>query len=155
MGPRTVRRCALWAGLSGLRDCTILAGPEKRCASQPTTLLASAAGFRENGTFSQTGPAFCRGAAQRAGQRARPAADRGRRQTMNLHEYQAKEVFRSYGIPVPTGRVATSAAEAAAAAQALGGAVWVVKAQVHAGGRGKAGGVKVAKDLEAVRSAAA
>ncbi|HET9391786.1 MAG TPA: ADP-forming succinate--CoA ligase subunit beta [Steroidobacteraceae bacterium] len=74
---------------------------------------------------------------------------------MNLHEYQAKELFRSYGIPVPTGRVATSAAEAAAAAQELGGAVWVVKAQVHAGGRGKAGGVKVAKDLEAVRSAAA
>lgn len=74
---------------------------------------------------------------------------------MNLHEYQAKDVFRSYGIPVPAGKVAASAEEAAAAAQALGGAVWVVKAQVHAGGRGKAGGVKLARDLEAVRAAAA
>ncbi|MBV8307630.1 MAG: acetate--CoA ligase family protein, partial [Gammaproteobacteria bacterium] len=74
---------------------------------------------------------------------------------MNLHEYQAKEVFRSYGIPVPAGRVAASAEEAVAAAQTLGGTVWVVKAQVHAGGRGKAGGVKLARDPEAVRSAAA
>ncbi|MBS0579872.1 MAG: ADP-forming succinate--CoA ligase subunit beta [Proteobacteria bacterium] len=74
---------------------------------------------------------------------------------MNLHEYQAKEVFRSYGIPVPTGKVASSAEEAVAAAQGLGGAIWVVKAQVHAGGRGKAGGVKLARDLEAVRAAAA
>jgi succinyl-CoA synthetase beta subunit len=73
---------------------------------------------------------------------------------MNLHEYQSKEVFRKYGIPVPEGRVAASADEAAAAAQALGGEVWVVKAQVHAGGRGKAGGVKLAKDLDTVRSAA-
>jgi succinyl-CoA synthetase beta subunit len=74
---------------------------------------------------------------------------------MNLHEYQAKDVFRSYGIPVPAGQVAASAEEAAAAARALGGAVWVVKAQVHAGGRGKAGGVKLARDVEAVRAAAA
>jgi succinyl-CoA synthetase beta subunit len=74
---------------------------------------------------------------------------------MNLHEYQAKEVFRTYGIPVPAGKVAESVAEAAAAAQALGGTVWVVKAQVHAGGRGKAGGVKLARDLGAVRAAAA
>ena len=74
---------------------------------------------------------------------------------MNLHEYQAKEVFRAYGIPVPAGKVAESAAEAAAAAQALGGAVWVVKAQVHAGGRGKAGGVKLVRDVAAVRAAAA
>ena len=73
---------------------------------------------------------------------------------MNLHEYQAKEVFRKYGVPVPEGRVARSADEAVAAAQAIGGAVWVVKAQVHAGGRGKAGGVKLARDLEAVRTAA-
>src|SRR6266481_5236973 len=73
---------------------------------------------------------------------------------MNLHEYQAKDVFRNYGIAVPTGRVAANADEAVKAAEALGGAVWVVKAQVHAGGRGKAGGVKVARDLEAVRSAA-
>jgi succinyl-CoA synthetase beta subunit len=74
---------------------------------------------------------------------------------MNLHEYQAKEVFRSYGIPVPNGQVAASVEDAVAAARALGGAVWVVKAQVHAGGRGKAGGVKLARDLDAVRAAAA
>src|SRR5580658_5042090 len=74
---------------------------------------------------------------------------------MNLHEYQSKEILASYGVPVPAGRVAVSADEALAAAQALGGKVWVVKAQVHAGGRGKAGGVKVARDTAAVRSAAA
>jgi succinyl-CoA synthetase beta subunit len=70
---------------------------------------------------------------------------------MNLHEYQAKDVFRSYGIPVPPGRVASTGAEAVEAAQALGGSLWVVKAQVHAGGRGKAGGVKLARDLDSVR----
>lgn len=74
---------------------------------------------------------------------------------MNLHEYQAKEVFRKYGIAVPSGRVAHTPDEAVAAATALGGSVWVVKAQVHAGGRGKAGGVKLARDPDAIRSAAA
>jgi succinyl-CoA synthetase beta subunit len=74
---------------------------------------------------------------------------------MNLHEYQAKEVFRTYGIPVPAGKVAASPEAAAAAAQSLGGTVWVVKAQVHAGGRGKAGGVKLVRDVGAVREAAA
>ncbi|GMU69738.1 MAG: succinate--CoA ligase [ADP-forming] subunit beta [Steroidobacteraceae bacterium] len=73
---------------------------------------------------------------------------------MNLHEYQAKAVFRQYGVPVPEGRVARSADEAVAAAEAIGGGVWVVKAQVHAGGRGKAGGVKLARDPQAVREAA-
>jgi len=73
---------------------------------------------------------------------------------MNLHEYQAKELFRSYGIPVPAGQVAETVGEAAAAAQALAGNVWVVKAQVHAGGRGKAGGVKLARDIAAVAAAA-
>ena len=73
---------------------------------------------------------------------------------MNLHEYQAKDIFRSYGIPVPAGRVAASPEEAIQAAQALGGTVWVVKAQVHAGGRGKAGGVKLAREVETVRTAA-
>ena len=73
---------------------------------------------------------------------------------MNLHEYQAKDLFRSYGIPVPPGRIAASPEEAAEVARSLGGAVWVVKAQVHAGGRGKAGGVKLARDLDAVRAAA-
>jgi succinyl-CoA synthetase beta subunit len=74
---------------------------------------------------------------------------------MNLHEYQSKKILASYGVPVPEGRVAESADEALAAAQALGGKVWVVKAQVHAGGRGKAGGVKLARDTAAVRTAAA
>ena len=74
---------------------------------------------------------------------------------MNLHEYQSKELFAEYAIPVPQGRVAGSPEAAVAAAERLGGSLWVVKAQVHAGGRGKAGGVKVVKDLEAVRAAAA
>ena len=74
--------------------------------------------------------------------------------TMNLHEYQAKELFQRYGVAVPRGRVAASPAEAAAAAEALGGALWVVKAQVHAGGRGKAGGVKLCRSVEEVRGAA-
>ena len=73
---------------------------------------------------------------------------------MNLHEYQSKQVFSAYGIPVPTGRVAATPEEAVAAADALGGSLWVVKAQVHAGGRGKAGGVKLARDKDAVRAAA-
>src|SRR6201997_2593223 len=73
---------------------------------------------------------------------------------MNLHEYQAKDVFRNYGIAVPAGRVAASPQEAVQAAEALGGSIWIVKAQVHAGGRGKAGGVKLARDLDTVRSAA-
>ena len=61
---------------------------------------------------------------------------------MNLHEYQAKLLFGEYGIPLPAGKPAASVAEALAVAEALGGAAWVVKAQVHAGGRGKAGGGK-------------
>jgi succinyl-CoA synthetase beta subunit len=74
---------------------------------------------------------------------------------MNLHEYQAKKILASYGVPVPAGRVADSADEALAAARALGGQLWVVKAQVHAGGRGKAGGVKLARTPDEVRSVAA
>ncbi len=73
---------------------------------------------------------------------------------MNLHEYQAKELFQRYGVAVPRGRVAASAAEAAAGAEALGGNLWVVKAQVHAGGRGKAGGVKLCRSAAEVRAAA-
>ncbi|MBN1240419.1 MAG: ADP-forming succinate--CoA ligase subunit beta [Gammaproteobacteria bacterium] len=69
---------------------------------------------------------------------------------MNLHEYQSKALFAEYGIPIPEGRVAASVDEAAKAAEALGGPLWVVKAQVHAGGRGKAGGVKLAKSVEEV-----
>ena len=74
---------------------------------------------------------------------------------MNLHEYQSKKLFADYGIPVPAGEVASTPDEAVAAARRLGGPVWVVKAQVHAGGRGLAGGVKVVKDIDAVRAAAA
>ncbi|MHB8425351.1 MAG: ADP-forming succinate--CoA ligase subunit beta [Gammaproteobacteria bacterium] len=74
---------------------------------------------------------------------------------MNLHEYQAKQLFAAYGIPVPSGRPAASPAEAVAAARALGGSLWVVKAQVHAGGRGKAGGVRLVQTLEEVQKAAA
>ncbi len=74
---------------------------------------------------------------------------------MNLHEYQAKQLFAAYGIPVPSGRPAASPAEAVAAARALGGSLWVVKAQVHAGGRGKAGGVRLVKTLDEVQKAAA
>jgi succinyl-CoA synthetase beta subunit len=73
---------------------------------------------------------------------------------MNLHEYQAKRVFADYGVPVPQGRVASNASEAIAAAQELPGPVWVVKAQVHAGGRGKAGGVKLCRSAEEVGKAA-
>jgi succinyl-CoA synthetase beta subunit len=73
---------------------------------------------------------------------------------MNFHEYQAKDLFAGYGIPVPAGLVAKTPAEAVAAAKELGGDMWVVKAQVHAGGRGKAGGVKLVRDLETVRAEA-
>ena len=73
---------------------------------------------------------------------------------MNLHEYQSKELFTSYGIPVPKGQVAATGSEAAAAARKIGGSKWVVKAQVHAGGRGKAGGVKLVDSPEAAEQAA-
>jgi succinyl-CoA synthetase beta subunit len=69
---------------------------------------------------------------------------------MKIHEYQAKVVLREFGIPVPRGIPAFSVAEADTAAHQLGGPVWVVKAQIHAGGRGKAGGVKVVNSIEAV-----
>jgi succinyl-CoA synthetase beta subunit len=69
---------------------------------------------------------------------------------VNLHEYQSKALFAEYGIPVPEGRVAQSPTEAARAASVLGGDLWVVKAQVHAGGRGKAGGVKLSRSLSEV-----
>ena len=69
---------------------------------------------------------------------------------MHLHEYQAKQLFRDYQVPVPDGRMVESAPAAAEAAKSLGGGRWVVKAQVHAGGRGKAGGVKLLDDIDAV-----
>ncbi|UHQ22558.1 ADP-forming succinate--CoA ligase subunit beta [Lysobacter sp. 5GHs7-4] len=70
---------------------------------------------------------------------------------MNFHEYQAKQLFADYGIAVPAGRVARTPDEAVAAAKAIPGDLWVVKAQIHAGGRGKAGGVKLAKSYDEVK----
>ncbi len=70
---------------------------------------------------------------------------------MNIHEYQAKELMRRYGIAVLNGKMAKSVDDAVTAAQELGGSVWVVKAQIHAGGRGKAGGVKLAKSIDEVK----
>lgn len=69
---------------------------------------------------------------------------------MNIHEYQAKQLFLNYGIPIPDGKLATSAENAVQVAEALGGGGWVVKAQIHAGGRGKVGGVKLAKSADEV-----
>ncbi len=71
---------------------------------------------------------------------------------MNLHEYQAKQLFAEYGLPVSKGIAVDSGAEAVDAAKEIGGDRWVVKAQVHAGGRGKAGGVKLFSDLDEIRS---
>ena len=73
---------------------------------------------------------------------------------MKIHEYQGKEIFRRYGMAVPRGIPAFSVDEAVKAAQSLGGPVWVVKAQIHAGGRGKGGGVKLAKSIDEVRDLA-
>ncbi len=73
---------------------------------------------------------------------------------MNIHEYQAKQILGKYGVPVPRGSVAYTPHEAVQAAQGLGGKLWVVKSQIHAGGRGKGGGVKLAKSLDEVESLA-
>ncbi len=73
---------------------------------------------------------------------------------MNIHEYQAKSVLKEYGLAVPEGHPAFSVDEAVEAAEKLGGPVWVVKAQIHAGGRGKGGGVKVVKSIDEVREQA-
>jgi len=71
---------------------------------------------------------------------------------VKIHEYQGKEILKKFNVPVPRGQVAFSVDEAVRAAEALGGPVWVVKAQIHAGGRGKGGGVKLARSLDEVRS---
>jgi succinyl-CoA synthetase beta subunit len=73
---------------------------------------------------------------------------------VKIHEYQGKEIFRRFGVPTPRGIPAFTVDEAVKAAQSLGGSVWVVKAQIHAGGRGKGGGVKVARALDEVRAQA-
>ena len=69
---------------------------------------------------------------------------------MNLHEYQSKELFREYGIPVPQGYIARSADEAMSVSKRIAGELWVIKAQIHSGGRGKVGGVKIAKTIDEV-----
>ena len=71
---------------------------------------------------------------------------------MNIHEYQAKAVLREFGVETPRGHAAFSVDEAVKAAEELGGPVWVVKAQIHAGGRGKGGGVKVVKSIDEVKA---
>ncbi len=73
---------------------------------------------------------------------------------MKIHEYQGKEILRQFGVPVPKGIPAFTVQEAVEAAQKLGGPVWVVKAQIHAGGRGKGGGVKLARSIDEVRTLA-
>ena len=73
---------------------------------------------------------------------------------MKIHEYQAKEILRQFGVPVPRGIAAFTVQEAVEAAQKLGGSVWVVKAQIHAGGRGKGGGVKLARSIDEVKQLA-
>ena len=73
---------------------------------------------------------------------------------MNFHEYQSKDLFEQYGVVVPGGRVASTVKEAVEAAKAMGGKKWVIKAQVHAGGRGKVGGVKLARSFQEVHSVA-
>ncbi len=73
---------------------------------------------------------------------------------MNIHEYQAKQIFAKYNVPVPKGKVAFSVEEAVENAKELGGKIWVVKAQIHAGGRGLGGGVKLAKSIDEVRELA-
>src|SRR5512134_2671164 len=73
---------------------------------------------------------------------------------MKVHEYQGKEILKRFNVEVPRGKVAFSVEEAVKAAKDLGGSVWVVKAQIHAGGRGKGGGVKVAKTLDEVKDLA-
>ena len=73
---------------------------------------------------------------------------------MKIHEYQAKDILRQFGVPVPRGIAAFTVQEAVEAAQKLGGSVWVVKAQIHAGGRGKGGGVKLARSVDEVRQIA-
>lgn len=89
-----------------------------------------------------------------ASRSARQSSLNSRHTKMNLHEYQAKALFQQYGIPVPRGQVAHDAAEARDAARTLGGERWVVKAQVHAGGRGKAGGVVLVDSIERVEAEA-
>src|SRR4029450_13477667 len=83
-----------------------------------------------------------------------PSPKLARESLMKIHEYQGKEVLRQFGVPVPRGYPAFSVHEATEAAQKLGGPVWVVKAQIHAGGRGKGGAVKLARSIDDVKKLA-
>ena len=94
--------------------------------------------------------ARCRRRAARRREPARAESEPG----MNIHEYQAKALLKDYGVPVLRGQVAYTPEDAEAAARELGGPLWVVKAQIHAGGRGKGGGVKLARSVEEVRQLA-
>jgi len=85
---------------------------------------------------------------------APPRDARREEESMKIHEYQAKELFRKYGVPTPRGVPCFSVDEAVQAARELGGPVWVVKAQIHAGGRGKGGGVKLARSVDEVKALA-
>src|SRR6195952_4186967 len=107
----------------------------------------------------------CRFAARSAFRTRTPVASRGTPDTpfsrplqedasMKIHEYQGKELLRQFGVPVPRGYPAFTVQEAVEAAQKLGGNVWVVKAQIHAGGRGKGGGVKLARSLDELKKLA-
>src|SRR5260221_11756434 len=78
-------------------------------------------------------------------------SNRNRKTSMKIHEYQAKEILRKYGVATPRGFPCFSVDEAVKAARELGGKVWVVKAQIHAGGRGKGGGVKLARSPDEVK----
>ncbi|MEO7073148.1 MAG: ADP-forming succinate--CoA ligase subunit beta [Rhodanobacter sp.] len=132
-------------------------GPRCRHAA-----LSIAAGFRENGRpYHAVWPtcAFCAAlAAVFSDPRVVHACGLflsvRSRYRMNFHEYQAKELFAQYGIAVPPGKIANSPDAAVDAAKALGGSQWMVKAQIHAGGRGKSGGVKFCKNFDDVRAAA-
>src|SRR5437016_14674503 len=91
----------------------------------------------------------------RAPRRCRTIRPSSRRKTnMKIHEYQAKEILRKYGVATPRGVPCFSVDDAAKAARELGGKAWVVKAQIHAGGRGKGGGVKLARSADEVRERA-
>ena len=103
-------------------------------------------GTRGEEAFFQQGPPFRK--------KERPQHQHIKGFSMNIHEYQAKGLLAQFGVPVPTGALAATPTEARAAAGALPGPVWVVKAQIHAGGRGKGGGVQVCKSLDAVEAAA-
>ena len=104
--------------------------------------------------FARLGKAADQGAAAARQDAFIPESLQNRAQAMKIHEYQGKEILRQFDVPVPRGYPAFTVQEAVEAAEKLGGPVWVVKAQIHAGGRGKGGGVKVAKSLDDVRARA-